>query len=78
MDSLLKLPPHITAKTLFENAAKWHKDCRLRFVDKRVDQMIKLKKASEGDEAGDEFDDSSNVPKRPRRTEFQIDLCIFC
>ena len=41
LDSILKLPEHITAITLYENEGKWHKKCHLEFADGRIERLLR-------------------------------------
>ena len=75
LDSILKLPSHITAITLYQNNAKWHKSCRLRFSDTKVEALLKLKQKM-NEESGET--EEIQTPKRPRLTEFDNQKCIFC
>ena len=43
-----KLPKHITAKTLFDNNAKWHKECHLSFATGTVEKRLKAHKNKAG------------------------------
>ena len=67
----MKLPKHITAQSLYDNDAKWHKQCRLKFSDSKVETILKLHEIMKKT-------DEVQPAKRPRQSEFDNTKCIFC
>ena len=73
-----KLPKHITAKTLFDNNAKWHKECHLSFATSKVEKRLKAHKKKQPEEPPA----VTQPAKRPRENsaysvrQVQMKLCM--
>lgn len=76
----LKLPLGITTETLWQNTAKWHKSCHLKFSPTHVDRMVSNKKKLDDEQAANQADNQpdSQIAKKPRTAPFDNTLCIFC
>ena len=70
-----KLPKHITAKTLFDNNAKWHKECHLSFATGTVEKRLKAHKKNQPPA---EEPPAVTQPAKRQRENFNSKLCIFC
>ena len=70
-----KLPKHITAKTLFDNNAKWHKECHLSFATGTVENRLKAHKKNQPPA---EEPPAVTQPAKRQHENFNSKLCIFC
>ena len=71
----IKLPHQLTAKTMFENNALWHKSCRLQLSDSRVEKRIETYKKQNPQPS--QSSEPSQAPKRSRENYIK-ERCIFC
>ena len=72
-----KVPAHITAKTLFDNFAKWHKSCKLKYQENKVRKLIDdEKKKREASQTNPEQPPASRT--RQGEPTFDKMKCIFC
>ena len=70
------LPRTLTAKSMYDNSAKWHIPCSLKFSDTKVQQMLRSHERRQP-EAEPQPAPESQAPKRSR-SNYDNKLCIFC
>ena len=71
----IKLPHQLTAKTMFENNALWHKSCRLQLSDSRVERRLETYRKENPQPT--QPSEHTQAPKRSREN-FIKERCIFC
>ena len=69
----VEISTETTIETLVENRGLWHKSCKLKFTNYKVNRAIARKRNREEDSGTDE--DTIAVRKR---TRFDVSLCVFC
>ena len=74
LDKIFALPEHINAQTLFDNDAKYHSKCHLKFSDSRVERLLNIERQKREQEERKE----NETPKRPCHYVFDANRCFFC
>ena len=71
----VNLPAHLSAQTLFDNNALWHKACRVRLNDAPVEQKLKTHEAN--NPGPSQPAEETQAAKRLRQS-FDKNQCLFC
>ena len=70
----VKMPKELTAETMFQNDAKWHRQCKVKYANTKVQQMLKSHQKNQPPTAPES---EIQAPKRSREN-FLNNKCLFC